>query len=681
MKQTLIVFAIFLTMVASIIAQPKKVVNPTNVVSEANFYVDGTELLSDAMVVKFKEKVVTSDDVAKNFAQRIDSKFQNILNVLKEIEKKAGKIRLDKSIKNADPNNLTRINKRTGKPVTIKDLSQVYHLRFDNPVSVTDAINAFKDIPEIEYVHQAVTTVLNFTPNDPLFTSPGQWNLDAVQAEDAWNITTGYAGISIGVVDQGIYFNHEDLYGKKFRSDDVITGAHGTWVAGVAGAKTNNDTGIASLGFNIKLNSYNVSNNSIADAIDNATVYSDIISMSFGTAYQMTYNDLVEIGCPAGFVANKWAAWITLKPYNYSEVADAVANAITQGVVCIASAGNESVNLHNYLYGYPELCDTWMLPKTVWPAAYSGVIAVSGTGLNQSVEEFVDIWNYGSFVDVSAPGWEIITTDYPSGYIELSGTSFSAPLTAALAGLVLSLNSSLTVQQVSDYLMKSADKIGQYNYDGNGWNQYMGYGRINAYKTVQPPSAPQNLSYSNVSGHPQLSWSAGEWDVKIYEIWRDVGSGYSKIAEVNAPTTTYDDYDLIISGSNPYSAWYYVKAKDLTNLTSTASSSLRVRYYGMQKEGLQLEIVQLPTNPTLYQNYPNPFNPVTTIKYSVPEEQFVSIKLFNGIGQEIATIVDGIKQPGFYQLSFDASKLSSGIYFYTMTSGNKVQTQKMILQK
>lgn len=158
-----------------------------------------------------------------------------------------------------------------------------------------------------------------------------------------------------------------------------------------------------------------------------------------------------------------------------------------------------------------------------------------------------------------------------------------------------------------------------------------------------------------------------------------MGSGYVKIAEVNAPTTTYDDYELVISESNPNSAWYYVKAKDLTNLTSAASSSLRVSYYGVQKEGL--EIVQIPSNPTLYQNYPNPFNPVTTIKYSVPGEQFVSIKLFNGLGQEIATIAEGVKQPGFYQMSFDASHLPSGIYFYTMTAGNTVKTQKMILQK
>jgi len=677
MKRIISGIAIVCLSVVFLFGQPKKIVNPPNVVSEANFYIDGNELLSDAIVVKFKEKVVVSNDESKSFAQRIDGKFQTTINVLKQIEKKAGKIKLDKSIKSADENDLVKINKRTGQPVTIKDLSQVYHLRFDNPVSVTEVINQLKDLSEVEYVHQPVTAVFNYTPNDSLFTSPGQWNLNAVQATSAWNITTGSSSVRVGIVDQGVNYNHEDLQGQNFRTDGVITGPHGTWVAGVAGVKTNNSTGIAGLGFNIKLNSYNVSNNSVIDAINNAAIYSDIISMSFGTAYHMTYDALVEIGCPA----NKASFWVgSVKPYNYTEVADAVANAIGQGIICIASAGNASENLP-YPGPYPELCDCWKIPITVWPAAYSGVIAVSATGLNQSVEQFVDIWNYGSFVDVSAPGFNILTTDYPTGYRYVNGTSFSSPLTAALSGLLLSLNSNLTVQQVSDYITKSTDKIDatRYPYDGNGWNQYLGYGRINAYKSVQSPSAPQNLSYTNVSGHPRLSWSAAEWDVKLYEIWRDLGSGYTKIAEVNAPTTTYDDYELVISESNPYSAWYYVKAKDLTNLTSTASSSLRVSYYGVQKEGL--EIVQIPSNPTLYQNYPNPFNPATTIKYSVPDEQFVSIKLYNGLGQEIATIVEGIKQTGFYQMNFDASHLPSGIYFYTMKSGNTVKTQKMILQK
>lgn len=659
-------------------AQPKKINNPANVVSEANFYIEGDELLSDAIVLKFKEKIVISDDVSQTYSQRIEKKYQTILNVMKEIEKKAGKITLDKSIKNDDPNNLLRINKRTGEYVTIKDLSQLYHLRFEKPVPVAEVIKKFKDLPEVEYVHQPVTIVFNYTPNDSLFASPGQWNLDVVQATFAWNITTGNTSISIGLVDCGVNFNHEDLQGQFNRTDGVISGTHGTLVAGIAGAHTNNSLGIASLGFNIRLNSFNFDSSSIADAIYMCARYSDIINMSFGTACLVTSKDLEELGCP---YPDKWN--LSMMPYDYPEIADAVANAIAQGVVCVASAGNVSMNLRSdgYPGPYPELCDCSRIPFVNYPAAYPGVIAVSGTRISQNEEQFEDDWNYGSFVDVSAPGKNILTTKYDGGYGYYDGTSLSAPLTAALCALLLSLNPSLTVQQVSDYITNSTDKIDftRYPYNENGWNQYLGYGRINAYKAVQPPSAPQNLSYTIVSGHPRLLWSASDWDVKLYEIWRDLGSGYVKIAEVNAPTTTYDDNELLISSINPYSAWYYVKAKDLTNQTSSASSPLRIHYFGLQKESFK--VVQLPSDPVLYKNFPNPFNPMTLIQFSIPEERHVSIKLYNSLGQEIETIIEGVKPAGFYQINFNASRLSSGIYLCTMTTGNTVMTQKMILQK
>jgi len=659
-------------------AQPKKIENAENVVSEADFYLEDGVLLSDAIVVKFKEKVVISEDRDKSYFQRIDEKYQTTLNALKELEKKAGKITLDKSIKGADPNDLTRTNKRTGESVTIKDLSQLYHLRFENPVSVTEVVKQLKDLPEVEYVHQPVTIVYNYTPNDPLYTSPGQWNLNVVQAASTWNITTGSSSIDIGLVDCGVNYSHEDLQGKYNWTDGNITGDHGTAVAGIAGVNTNNSIGIAGLGFNIRLNSYNPASSSVADAIDMCARYSDIINMSFGTFRYVTEEELDELGCPWPEI---WDS--TFMPYSYPEIAAEVANAITEGIVCIASAGNNSVNDVFHLRD-PEECDCSRIPFNNYPAAYSDVIAISATAFDDTEELFVDIWNYGSFVDVSAPGWDIPTTNYSGGYRSVYGTSFSSPLTAALCGLLLSMNSSLTVQQVTNYIINSTDKVDATNhpYNGSGWNQYLGYGRINAYKAVQPPSAPLNLSYTNVSGHPRLSWSASDWDVKLYEIWRDLGSGFVKIAEVTAPTTTYTDNELLISSLNPYNAWYYVKAKDLTNQTSTASTSLRVCYYGLAK-GASIEIVQtqLPTDPTLYQNFPNPCNPTTLIQFSIPDEQFVSIKLYNGLGQEVSTVVSGVKPAGLYKINFDASNLSTGLYLCTMKTASTVITQKMIVCK
>ncbi|MGE5399032.1 MAG: carboxypeptidase regulatory-like domain-containing protein [Ignavibacteriales bacterium] len=83
----------------------------------------------------------------------------------------------------------------------------------------------------------------------------------------------------------------------------------------------------------------------------------------------------------------------------------------------------------------------------------------------------------------------------------------------------------------------------------------------------------------------------------------------------------------------------------------------------------------------LQQNYPNPFNPVTVIKYSVPEEGLVSIRVFNTLGQEIAVLANEVKKPGEYNISFRADGLPSGMYFYSLTVNNKNITKKMMLLK
>ena len=83
----------------------------------------------------------------------------------------------------------------------------------------------------------------------------------------------------------------------------------------------------------------------------------------------------------------------------------------------------------------------------------------------------------------------------------------------------------------------------------------------------------------------------------------------------------------------------------------------------------------------LSQNYPNPFNPVTVIKYSLPQCGYVSLKVYNSIGKEIATLVNNVKETGTHEVKFDASFLSSGVYYYRLESGAFSQTNKMILMK
>lgn len=90
---------------------------------------------------------------------------------------------------------------------------------------------------------------------------------------------------------------------------------------------------------------------------------------------------------------------------------------------------------------------------------------------------------------------------------------------------------------------------------------------------------------------------------------------------------------------------------------------------------------QTPTNYELSQNYPNPFNPTTIIKYSIPKSGFLSLKIYNILGQEISTLYAGFQKAGSYRVNFDASKLASGIYLYRLEANGFTKTMKMVLMK
>ncbi|GBD86948.1 hypothetical protein BMS3Abin03_00873 [bacterium BMS3Abin03] len=90
---------------------------------------------------------------------------------------------------------------------------------------------------------------------------------------------------------------------------------------------------------------------------------------------------------------------------------------------------------------------------------------------------------------------------------------------------------------------------------------------------------------------------------------------------------------------------------------------------------------RIPVNYLIFQNYPNPFNPSTTIKYQVPERSFVTIKVFDVLGNEVATLINEEKPVGTYEVVFEAAGLSSGIYYYRLQAGNYIETKEMILLK
>ncbi|MDH3269585.1 MAG: T9SS type A sorting domain-containing protein, partial [Ignavibacteria bacterium] len=122
--------------------------------------------------------------------------------------------------------------------------------------------------------------------------------------------------------------------------------------------------------------------------------------------------------------------------------------------------------------------------------------------------------------------------------------------------------------------------------------------------------------------------------------------------------------------------------------SKTVYQSETISYDELTVSGLvNLEIV--PSEFVLEQNYPNPFNPSTKIKYNIPsviasgttQSQFVSLKVYDALGNEVVNLVDEEQTVGNYEIEFDATGLSSGIYFYKLQAGSFVETKKMILLK
>ncbi|MHB8338047.1 MAG: T9SS type A sorting domain-containing protein, partial [Ignavibacteriaceae bacterium] len=120
--------------------------------------------------------------------------------------------------------------------------------------------------------------------------------------------------------------------------------------------------------------------------------------------------------------------------------------------------------------------------------------------------------------------------------------------------------------------------------------------------------------------------------------------------------------------------WQKNQAAIMAHIVSENTSVLNVT-------DVKKENNQTPTAFTLSQNYPNPFNPSTVIKYSVPKSGIVTLKVYNMLGQEVATLVNQMQNSGNYIVNFNANNLASGVYMYRIQSGDFTLTKKMELLK
>jgi photosystem II stability/assembly factor-like uncharacterized protein len=138
---------------------------------------------------------------------------------------------------------------------------------------------------------------------------------------------------------------------------------------------------------------------------------------------------------------------------------------------------------------------------------------------------------------------------------------------------------------------------------------------------------------------------------------------------------TDSTYGFIVgSGSNPFGQSHYVLLK-----TTTGGTTWERQYLTMPSDAA--EVNNIPISYNLEQNYPNPFNPVTRIKYQIPEEKRVIIKIFDMLGRELMLLENSIKQPGSYEIQFDASELTSGVFIYSLQTEKFSSSKKMILIK
>lgn len=281
--------------------------------------------------------------------------------------------------------------------------------------------------PFVEYVELDSVATAQENPNDPEFVN--QWGMTKIFSPSGWDLSHGSGSVDIAIVDTGINCT---ISGCPVQTSQDPNG-HGTHVAGIASAATNNLQGVAGVAWEGRLMS-------IKALSDNASGYYSWITD--GVVYAVD-NGAEVINLSLGGTSQS----ITLE--------SAINYAWSRGVIVVAAAGNNGRS------------------QKFYPAYYTNSIAVAAT---DSTDRKASFSNHGNWVDVAAPGVSILST-YKNTYRTMSGTSMSAPHVAGLAALILGQNPGWNNSAVRSRIEQTADRI-------NGTGNYWLWGRINVCKSL-----------------------------------------------------------------------------------------------------------------------------------------------------------------------------------------------------
>ena len=332
-------------------------------------------------------------------------------------------------------------------------------LRLKKGRSVSSAVAALRRDPRVEWVEPNVQYAVADTPNDPCLLVPCggaavvQWAPGVVKASQAWSVTHGSPSVLVAVVDGGVDAGHPQLAGKVVTGPD-FTGTkqdqcwrHGTHVAGTVAAATNDANGVAGLGWNTRVLAVRVL--SYDPGINDCTGYLSDIARGIDAAVSAGAR-VVNLSLAGTFDSQ------TLR--------DSVANAVAKGVVVVAAAGNE------YQDGNP----------VEFPAAIPDVLSVASTNALDQVSYFSE---RGGWVDMAAPGENIVSTYPGNAYRAMSGTSMASPHVAAAAALLLAVNPGLSARQAMARLMLSSAEF-------PGAGRDVRYGRLDMYSALLSDGHP-----------------------------------------------------------------------------------------------------------------------------------------------------------------------------------------------